>query len=103
MSKHTPTPWEIQDPMCDDLWLVETGKETYEWRCIASVQATPADEGSPLSRAEMWANAAFIVKAVNSHDALVKALERIARGPFTGASTIARDVLRDFVGTGSKT
>ena len=36
--------------------------------------------------------------ALAQRDALVKALERIARGPFTGASTIARDALRDVVG-----
>lgn len=76
--KHTPTPWSIEDPMGDDLWIVEANKEAYEWRCIASVQATPPDEGPELSRAEMRANAAFIIKSVNNHEALVKALEKIA-------------------------
>lgn len=75
--KHTPLPWAIEDPMCDDLWIVEAGKEPYEWRCIASVQATPPDEGLELSRVEMHANAALIVRSVHSLPALVKALEEI--------------------------
>ena len=98
----------------EKLWLTSNKKVVYLDVAHAAIAAMrePNDAIDQLlreyaailqSRAEMWANAAFIVKAVNSHDALVKALERIARGPFTGASTIARDVLRDFAGTGSKT
>lgn len=72
---HTPTPWTIEDPMCDDLWIVEADKEAYEWRCIASVQATPPDEGPELSRVEMRANAHLIVGAVNSLDDIIITLK----------------------------
>jgi len=84
MAKHTPTPWCVEDPMGpDQLWLVEAGKQTYEWRCIAIVASDDPindedrDSVEPISMAEMEANAAFIVKACNNHDALVDALRTL--------------------------
>lgn len=83
MSKHTPLPWEVETPMGDDTpWIVETGKEAYEWRMIAmtasSGDGNESEDDPPVSRTEAMANAEFIVLACNTHDDLVKALERIA-------------------------
>lgn len=71
-ASHTPTPWNLgytgrcilrEIPgMCD-------GEDGY------AVAITSAH--SLLTPAEAKANAAFIVRAVNSHDALVKALEEM--------------------------
>ena len=47
------------------------------------------------------ANAAFIIKSVNNHDALVKALKEIAENPAMdpgGNSQIAREALAGLVG-----
>lgn len=73
VASHTPTPWNLgytgrcilrEIPgMCD-------GEDGY------AVAITSAH--SLLAPSEARANAAFIVRACNSHDALVKALEEIA-------------------------
>jgi hypothetical protein len=64
MTEHTPTPWHV-----DGLYV--TNREP------PAVRPSIADCGrSPrIGRAEQVANAAFIVKAVNNHEALVDALE----------------------------
>jgi len=64
MSEHTPTPWMVDDDMI-----------------ITQVDAIPDDiicertNEMPIKHSNWEANAAFIVKAVNNHDALVKALK----------------------------
>ena len=63
MDKHTPTPWQTTGD-----GLIWRGKPDEN---IAQVLARPYD-GELNS-----ANAAFIVRAVNSHQALVAALERM--------------------------
>lgn len=77
--RHTPTPWCVETPMGDETpWIVEAGKETYEWRCIAMVSSDDPinsedrDPVKPILEPEAAANAAFIVRACNSHDELVK-------------------------------
>lgn len=62
MTQNTPTPW-LQD-----------ATHVYDQRenCVANC------DQKNYGRDE--ANAAFIVRAVNSHDALVKALEKSAEG-----------------------
>lgn len=77
MGEHTPTPWEVETPMGDETpWIVEAGLEAYQWRCIAMTCTESSDEGlDAITIEEAAANAAFIVKACNNHDTLVKALE----------------------------
>ncbi|HXP63987.1 MAG TPA: hypothetical protein VN815_00815 [Steroidobacteraceae bacterium] len=57
MSEHTPTPWFVMGNS------IQTKGGNYI-----------ADLSSPRGSQERDANAAFIVKAVNNHDALVEAL-----------------------------
>jgi hypothetical protein len=63
--KHTPTPWNAeQDRVYSD------------GRWIASTDCIGADTNT-----ETYQNAAFIVRAVNSHDELVEALKNITNLP----------------------
>lgn len=73
MPEHTPTPWQVGfGPL--------TSEGSY------STQIMPASGGDQVAAAFGWgnaelstANAEFIVRAVNSHAALVAALEAIAK------------------------
>jgi hypothetical protein len=78
MAEHTPTPWSVEMPMDEEFAIVQSGLEAYEWQFIAVCPVTTPSEGG-FPRQQAKANAAFIVKAVNSHDALVKALEWYAQ------------------------
>lgn len=67
---HTPGPWSVEDPLGPEaLWIVEAGKQTYEWRCIAMVcQDDPTndedrDPVAPITEAEQIANARLIAAA----------------------------------------
>lgn len=79
---HTPTPWAVEDPMGADfgLWLVQDGLKPFQWSCVAMVMRDDEDirrhpDTRFITKDEQEANAAFIVRAVNSHDDLVAALE----------------------------
>jgi DNA-directed RNA polymerase subunit RPC12/RpoP len=73
MARHTPTPWSVETPMDEEFAIVQSGLEAYEWQFIAVCPVgTPDEGGFPRQNAKL--NAAFIVKACNGHDALVKAL-----------------------------
>ena len=67
--KHTPTPWAI--------------KRTEDWATLSvSIVDSDGQEVATITPRgstpdEMEANAAFIVTACNSHDALVEALEML--------------------------
>jgi len=61
MAEHTPTPWRVKP----DTTFIEQF-ENRRWGLIVA-DCRMTDEGA--------ANAAFIVKAVNNHEALVKELE----------------------------
>jgi hypothetical protein len=74
--KPTPTPWEVGSG--DDYYIradaypsefIGKFKSDDNGPYVAYIGNRPADFGE--------ANAAFIVKAVNSHDALVKALQEV--------------------------
>lgn len=69
--KWTPTPWSI-----DKVWqtYITAGDERGEQR-IGEING-----GLNASDEQDAANAAFIVRACNAHDALVEALEAIQRG-----------------------
>jgi hypothetical protein len=78
MAEHTPTPWRVEDGT-DLIWGAcdQDDHSTYG-------MGYPICEGKlgywgdrRADRGERDANAAFIVKAVNSHEALVKALRDI--------------------------
>jgi hypothetical protein len=69
MSEHTPTPWARYDDgkLAARGWIKSVCKGIPE-QMVAQAIGVGAIE-------EREANAAFIVRAVNSHDDLVKALE----------------------------
>ena len=91
MSKHTPTPWDVQ-PFGDGedgigiVGLRTNAGVPYQsptnglvaW---ATLHPTEIDADDP---ARAQANAALIVKAVNSHAMLVKALEDIKAATLNG-------------------
>ncbi len=77
MSKHTPGPWQIA-PNCEDNERLEivneyevlpNGVQRAHWIADCDLQ-----EGVEENRA----NAEFIVRACNSHDALMESFQRIA-------------------------
>jgi len=76
MSDRTPTPWVIRPERHDD-WGWIRGADG-ELACIARHHDRKDDDKHRMDKTDPYAaNAAFIVKAVNSHDALVKALEEL--------------------------
>ena len=66
---HTPTPWIIASQIAGEgIWIESEGDEPEEI-CKVSAETTGEKEAK--------ANAAFIVRACNSHAALVEALELV--------------------------
>ncbi len=89
LSGHTPTPWKIGS----NDWLSHS--------CCFDAAVVGYREGSCVSvvEAHSVADAAFIVRAVNSHEVLVKALEKIAaldppRTDLIGAVKLARHIAK---------
>lgn len=74
---HTPTPWRAARN--DHYWEIHGGDHGQIGDVCASKFIYVDGDKLPSYEAELIAeaNAAFIVRAVNSHDALVKALEEI--------------------------
>ena len=71
--KHSPLPW-ITDPSNENLICVDS--RPYEYICRVS----PSEfSNSSHSREHEIANASFVIRAVNNHDALVAALEGMIR------------------------
>lgn len=68
---HTPTPWAVGDNVKQAIYSVEDGE------CIAFAHNADLPELGGISVQVAKANAAFIVRAVNSHEALVAALESL--------------------------
>jgi hypothetical protein len=70
MSKHTPTPWRVTEHERNDESIA---------LCIHSdAMGMPICRlGGNISQINVEANAEFIVRAVNSHDKLVEAAERL--------------------------
>jgi hypothetical protein len=69
VTEHTPTPWHAGSTAHTE--LVMAFRDNVE--CVIS----ESDPEIDMPLAEAHANAAFIVKACNSHDALVKALQAV--------------------------
>lgn len=68
--KHTAGPWTVESPMGEDtLSIVEAGKQSYQWRIIASVHSDDRDDEKynnsvhPILIPEMQANARLIAAA----------------------------------------
>ena len=68
MSKHTPTPWSVDDTRLGIMAGYQSIAQTFRDR-----SKTIADR-----EAEAQANAAFIVRACNAHEQLVEALKQTA-------------------------
>lgn len=78
MADHTPTPWEVFDN--GRLLVIAPGAGWSVFEIEASHQP---------DRPTHEANAAFIVRAVNAHDDLVKALRTIVDGASADVSDTA--------------
>ena len=78
MTEHTPTPWQISDARTVDDTAMIVGGEGFEFGLIADVTEDY--------------DAAFIVKAVNAHDALVEAL-KLARARIEYTQSAAKFVM----------
>ena len=78
-AKRTPGPWEVAGPSGNmgESFVIETsnGEKTIGW--VANTGAENDEHG--VTTEEDEANAAFIVRACNNHDALLGALENITR------------------------
>jgi hypothetical protein len=73
MTDHTPTPWIVRPERHDD-WGWIRGSDG-ELACIARRHDRKDDDKHRIDKTDPYqVNADFIVKAVNNHDALVKAL-----------------------------
>ena len=73
MSKHTPGPFEVEDPMgsADGFWIVQSGLEAYEWSCIAIVCRDEDRSGKHfITKAEQKANADLFVAAPDMLEAI---------------------------------
>lgn len=72
---HTPTPWQCDcGPYARQPRIYSVSLNNRLYKLIAEVGNAEA----PLTAQDEWeANAAFIVRACNSHDALVAALTRV--------------------------
>lgn len=66
MSKHTPGPFEVQNPVGSDvgLWVVQAGLKAHEWSCIAIVPRDEDRDGKHfITKAEQKANADLFAAA----------------------------------------
>lgn len=81
MNEHTPTPWSYRPQKYDDWGFIRGPKEADGFAPIAAIARGETSETHDMHRAAgtdpYGPNALLIVKAVNSHDALVKALGEI--------------------------
>lgn len=71
--KATQGPWCIEDPMPNELWIVQDGKESHEWFPLAGLMFPDEDEHSITGR-EVNNNAALIVALRNNLPAILEAL-----------------------------
>ena len=73
---HTPTPWALFIPDDDDFDYDIIEITTHERDGLIPIAAISTDFADPIG-GEQKANAAFIIRAVNSHDDLVAALHAV--------------------------
>jgi hypothetical protein len=90
MSEHTPTPWElIEATEHHGAYVVNGwGRTVCDLYAMSNPMAASVRNGGtsfPVPFDDMAANAAFIVKAVNSHEALLEFFKWAMReGPWDG-------------------
>lgn len=78
MSGHTPTPWKVLYPSLNISADVPcSGVLAGVCRWCAGLPSTVPGVAFDLSRDEQEANARFIVRACNSHEKLVEAIEQL--------------------------
>lgn len=95
MSKHTPGPFEVQNPMGGDvgLWVVQAGLLAHEWSCIAIVPRDEDRNGKHfITKAEQKANAYLIAAAPE-----MLAILRECRATLAFAAGDSDDPANDFV------
>ncbi|HWK65363.1 MAG TPA: hypothetical protein VNS34_10505 [Rhizobiaceae bacterium] len=82
--KHTPTPWEVQGKYIYATGTVDTfcGPVIGVIAVCEETQETDSEGRTWSAGGDALANAAFIVRAVNSHEALVKALKALSAAVF---------------------
>jgi hypothetical protein len=90
MAKYTPGPWTIEDPMGPETpWIVEAGKPTHEWRCIAIL------ETERFGLIEARANHRLLVAAPTMAEALLKVVRAGSRDQQLVALAAAKSALED--------
>lgn len=82
----TPGDWEVEDPMDHELWIVEAGKQAYDWRVIAGLPLP--DERKDIPRKQVKANADLIALLHNNMPTILTALRSIA-APKQDAEVVA--------------
>ena len=93
---HTKTPWILTGP-CPDTpdtshWFAQANANSDD-RKVDVCECFPIDDDGQVGR-ECHANAAFIVRACNSHDALVESLEK--------CEAVANDLFEDLKAYGDQ-
>ena len=73
---HTPTPWAVTDGQC--VYALNAGNTNRFFFCVQGGHCD-TDDKIRTPRNELIANAAFIVRACNNFDGLVKAVAEAAR------------------------
>jgi hypothetical protein len=73
MAEHTPTPWTTDEESCGTLTRVLSS----DGIMLVHAHSYPKYSTKHPDREARKANAAFIINAVNSHDAMVDALQDI--------------------------
>jgi hypothetical protein len=90
MTTHTPTPWELGSVTTVCLHTDEMIESPTDGFVAAGDDCDIEVKGTNAP-----ANAAFIVRAVNAHDDLVKALEEIAAWAELPKTTVSRAAIGD--------
>jgi hypothetical protein len=74
---HTKGPWDVENPMEESLWIVEAGREAYDWTPIATIPIGEPNGGFDAITAE--ANAALLAAAPDLLEALRSLLAECER------------------------
>lgn len=72
---HTPTPWAVRNSAFEDEMLILCDET-----CVASVPIWDDDDDTTTLSDQSYANAAFIVRACNTHETLLATLRLALRG-----------------------
>lgn len=95
MAEHTPTPWRLRtEGNIGSAIEAPSGKRYSElddgYRIVCNYQECCASDLYAVLEANRKANGEFIVKAVNNHEALVKALKKLSLA-YVSLMEIGRD------------